>query len=401
MSASPKFIQSPDKAVKVADEYIIKFKPALAADRRAAIIGHVKDGVYEMDPKVRPRCINPSGLNKLTTIRKKLYDGIVVKATPEQLANLRAIHDIDYIAENVGNLKTFGQITEQLGGSVNPKWALSRISNRGKFRVGNATFSYPESAGAGVQIFIVDSGVNPTMEGYPAVAKELPKGRVWEGYSAVKGEQPHDDHTGHGIAGGSLSGVARKSELISVKVTGESGGVPTGSVGGIFKGLDWIFRNAKDKTRSIINMSGGGLAFDPLDELCTKMDEAGFYVVVASGQVDSGSAVNISTLSPTRCPNALTVGALDQADTKPTLANFGDIRFWAPGVNVLQLGPYSPPSGSSPAAALVSGIIALYLGENPHITKMALLKTMWDGGDVLASGWLVPLVPGVRKLIID
>ncbi|KAG8862763.1 subtilisin-like serine protease [Tulasnella sp. 330] len=402
MSALPKFIEFPTTMIKVPNEYIVKFKPALASNHREAIVDLFKtEDVYHMEPLASMGGVDARGPNELTVITKQLYDGIIVKADLERLVTLRANPGIEYIAENAGNLKTFGgKKTQQLGSDVESKWALSRISNRGRFRVGNATFSYPESAGAGVQIFIVDSGVNPTMEGYPAVAKELPKGRVWEGYSAVKGEQPHDDHTGHGtwmagIAGGSLSGVARKSELISVKVTGESGGAPTGSVGGIFKGLDWIFRNAKDKTRSIINMNGGADAFDPLDELCSKLDEAGFYVVVASGQ--GTSEANISTLSPTRCPKVITVGALDKNDTKPPWANVGNIMFWAPGMDVLRLGPYNPPNGSSPAAALVSGMIALYLGENARISKPRLLEQMRKGGDVLENGkgWVVPLVPGV------
>ncbi|KAG9026821.1 subtilisin-like serine protease [Tulasnella sp. JGI-2019a] len=151
--------------------------------------------------------------------------------------------------------------------------------------------------------------------------------------------------------------------------------------------MNWIYNKAgAGRDRSVINASGGGPEFRPLDELFTNMDAAGFYVVVSAGQEAKGIDASSVTGSP-------------------AWSNFGAVvDFWAPGEGACQItGLKLSPSGTSPAAALVSGIIALYLGENKNIGKPDLLEKMKANSDPLAAnvnwpnGGRVPLVPGTRS----
>ncbi|KAG9026822.1 hypothetical protein FRB95_008402 [Tulasnella sp. JGI-2019a] len=196
------FIPAPG-AEKVADEYIIKFRSTAAPDARKHIIDLFKmpDGqiLVEMIPQV--------------------FDGLVVNSSAQLLATLKASTHLEYIAENPGNLKTHG--AQRLELDSNPsRWALSRISNKGAYKKNNGVFMYPNTAGAGVNIYIVDTGVDLKLSS--AAEKEL-KGRVSDGFSAIHGEAFNQDESGHGTwiasaAGGEHNGVAKAATIVPVKV---------------------------------------------------------------------------------------------------------------------------------------------------------------------------------------
>ncbi|KAG2218016.1 hypothetical protein INT45_010813 [Circinella minor] len=96
-----------------------------------------------------------------------------------------------------------------------PNWGLTRISQR-ELPLGKAYF-YPTSAGRGVHIYILDTGVDIEQ---PDIA-----GRAEHGISTIKegNKTSSMDYHGHGtmvscIAAGTQYGVAKKSLIISVKV---------------------------------------------------------------------------------------------------------------------------------------------------------------------------------------
>jgi cerevisin len=65
-------------------------------------------------------------------------------------------------------------------------------------------------------------------------------------------ENGHGTHCSGTIAG-STYGVAKKANLVAVKVLDKNG---SGSNSGVFSGIQWVGNNAK--TKSVLSMSLGG-----------------------------------------------------------------------------------------------------------------------------------------------
>lgn len=102
-------------------------------------------------------------------------------------------------------------ITSQTGST----WGLGRISQR---NYAANTYYYDTTAGAGTYGYVIDSGININHREF--------EGRASLGSNFVGGS--HIDDAGHGThvagtIGGVTYGVAKKANLISVKVFGSSG----------------------------------------------------------------------------------------------------------------------------------------------------------------------------------
>ena len=102
-------------------------------------------------------------------------------------------------------------ITSQTGST----WGLGRISQR---NYAANTYYYDTTAGTGTWGYVIDSGINVNHREFG--------GRATLGENFVGGS--HIDDAGHGThvagtIGGATYGVAKKSNLISVKVFGASG----------------------------------------------------------------------------------------------------------------------------------------------------------------------------------
>jgi subtilisin family serine protease len=102
-------------------------------------------------------------------------------------------------------------------------------------------------------------------------------------------------------------------------------------------------------TSSVINMSIGGATFQPVDDMVAKAVAAGMTVVVAA----SNYGADASGFSPARSPQAITVGAIDRTDTRPSWSNWGSaVDIFAPGTDIVSawLGTdssYATMSGTS------------------------------------------------------
>lgn len=111
-----------------------------------------------------------------------------------------------------------------------PSYGLARISQREL--TDPTTYFYDDSAGAGTFSYIIDTGIRTSHQDFG--------GRAVFGASFVDGEQEGDGN-GHGThvagtTGGTTFGVAKKTQLIAVKVLGAEG---SGSNAGVLAGIDW------------------------------------------------------------------------------------------------------------------------------------------------------------------
>ncbi|MFE3095399.1 S8 family peptidase [Streptomyces sp. NPDC059248] len=245
-----------------------------------------------------------------------------------------------------------------------PSWGLDRIDQPNLPL--NQRYNYPDSAGAGVSAYIIDTGVRITHVDFA--------GRAFNGYDAVDNDNIAQDGNGHGthVAGtvaGTLHGVAKRARIVAVRVLNNAG---SGTITGVVAGVDWVARNAVKP--AVANLSLGGGANSTLDAAIRRLIASGVTVAVAAGN----SNADASGFSPARVTEALTVGSTTITDTRSSFSNYGSVLdLFAPGQNITSAWHTSDTatntiSGTSMAAPHVAGAAALHLGTNPTGTPAAV-----------------------------
>jgi Tol biopolymer transport system component len=222
-------------------------------------------------------------------------------------------------------------------------------------------YSYFNS-GSGVNVYVIDSGIRTTHTEFG--------GRASVAYDGVGDGQNGQDCFGHGthvagIVGGSTFGVAKNVQLKAVRVLNCSN---TGPVSQVVAGIDWVAGNHTTPSAALLSISTAGST--TLDNAVIALVASGVTSVVAAGN----NNLNASIRSPARVPEAITVGAVDQFDTRATVSNFGAaLDLFAPGVNIESADWASDTAtlqrtGTSMAAAFTAGVVARYLSGNPGDT---------------------------------
>jgi serine protease AprX len=281
--------------------------------------------------------------------------------------------------------------------------------------------------GAGIGIAVIDSGVttwHDDLTNTSATVYPYGNQRVTKFVDVVNGRTlPYDDN-GHGshIAGtilgngydsnGEKSGIAPGASLVSLKVLDANG---QGSIGHIIAAFTWVAANYKTYNIRVVNLSVGALIHesywtDPLTLAAKRVTDLGITVVVAAGNFGKTPAGTLQwggITAPGNAPWVLTVGATSTMGTltrnDDTMASFSSsgptyLDFLAkpdvvaPGTGTVSLAvpgstfyatkaayllagkvalgskPYLSLSGTSMAAPVVSGTVALMLQANPTLT---------------------------------
>src|SRR5262249_256662 len=140
----------------------------------------------------------------------------------------------------------------------------------------------------------------------------------------------------------------------------------------ILRGLDWAVANGA----RVINMSFAGPRDPELERGLAAASRKGIVLVAAAGN----AGPTAPPLFPGSDPNVIAVTATDENDRLFSRSNQGrHIAMAAPGVDILVPAPgrtYQMSTGTSVAAAHVSGIAALLLELNPRLTPAALRKIL-------------------------
>ncbi|KAJ3028311.1 hypothetical protein HDV00_010470 [Rhizophlyctis rosea] len=234
--------------------------------------------------------------------------------------------------------------------------AIRRIPNRNLSL--SSTYRYPPTAGANVTVYVLDSGIN-------AFSSEFDD-RVTKGPNYVE-QETDEDLRGHGtfvasLVGGKTFGVAKRVNLVSVKVFNRDG---TGTTSDLIRGIQYVVETFNQtKENSIINISGTQAFSRLVNMVVNGAVSFGIPVTVAAGN----EASDACEYSPPSAALALTIGATTETDQVASFSNTGPcIDFFAPGENVTALwgnGTVQTKSGTSFSAPIAAGALALFWGEN-------------------------------------
>jgi subtilisin family serine protease len=209
-------------------------------------------------------------------------------------------------------------------------------------------------------------------------------GMIANTFNAVgTAEKPHAHGTavaGAIVANSRLKGAAPQARILGVTAFGATPRSAEGTTFSILKGMEW----ARSQGARIINMSFAGPRDPALARQIAEARKQGIILVAAVGNAGPTSP----PLYPASDANVIAVTATDADDKLFESANRGKhIAVAAPGVDVLLPAPeaaYQVTSGTSFAAAEVSGIIALLLERKADIgqdgARKALTATAQDLG---------------------
>jgi filamentous hemagglutinin family protein len=247
------------------------------------------------------------------------------------------------------------------------------------------------ATGKNIKVAVIDSEIDskhPDLEGV-----------ITGSYDAL----PSDDQTPHphgtGMAGAIASnkrllGVAPGAQLLGVRAFGVNSAGAQGTSLNIVKGLQW----AVDQGAKVINMSFAGPRDPILQQAMKRLTDQGIVLIAAAGNAGPKSP----PLYPGADPSVIAVSATDVDDKTYKNANRGKyVAIAAPGVDILVPAPeggYQLTTGTSVAAAHISGVVALLLERDgslrPETIRSILSSTAKNVGaprNDLGSGLVDPV----------
>lgn len=356
-----------------------------------------------------------------------IIHGFGVRMRAVDARNLAAAPGVVSVTLNgrVEPASIFGQAGQQpdvLEDPENPQGL--RTVYTGSIRAGKAWNA--GVTGSGVGVAIVDTGIAGDLPDF-RVSTHDHSSRVIASASVNPGATHPGDQLGHGthiagIIGGdsrgrawndplrdSYRGVAPDANLIDVKVADDNGET---SVLDVIYGLQFVLDHQNDLNIRVVNLSLNArdpqsATTDPLDAAVEELWLHGVVVVSAAGnRADAPDAVNYA---PANDPYGIAVGGVDDAGTKNILddtlapwSSHGTTQegltkpdVLAPGAHIVSTmapggayrdmcpscvrdGDYFQVGGTSQAAAVVSGAVALVLQAHPRWTPDMVKGVLMD-----------------------
>lgn len=228
----------------------------------------------------------------------------------------------------------------------------------------------PVNYGDGCVVYLMDSGIDVSVD-------EFSESTVVHLYSH---NGFYTDIVGHGtsmasLINGKTVGVAKNAIVKNVKIPLEST-----TVGELLKAFDAVLADhLQTPGVKVVNCSWTVPKSMLLDTKITELQNAGLVVVAAAGN----TGIDADTLSPVGLDTVLGVAASDAYDRVVSwvpggvgISNWGsEVDITAPGINVLvanRFNTYETISGTSVAAAIVSGVVSQYIVDNPTLSAQQI-----------------------------
>jgi cerevisin len=262
-------------------------------------------------------------------------------------------------------------------------WGLARISSTetvtGDPNALNYTYEFngPNAPGAGVDIYLIDTGINTEHIAFAGRAK-----MVWP--NSTEDDNGHGTHTA-GTAGAATFGVAYGANILGLKALDKNG---VGSTASMIAGIQFATQNHQTRstevgfTGSVMSLSFSMLRpADPISGM-TALEmsinaaiDAGIHVVVASGNDGSDSCLTDPAFAGGGNGRAISVGSIGMGNAVSSFSNTGACTdIYAPGEMILStwMGAnktIKADSGTSMATPHVSGIVAYLMTMNRNLAQ--------------------------------
>ena len=313
-----------------------------------------------------------------------LDQSIFLKLTPAQI---RALVTLPIVSEIFENFKVQLPKAQALSAASAPTGTPYHLQAIGAKEAQAAGLK-----GQGVRIGHLDTGIDPNAPEY--------KGKILN-YAEFNGDgdkiqsSPHDSaqHGTHtaGLLVGNTVGVAPDARLISALVLPDG----SGTFAQVIAGMQWVLdpdNNADTNDgANVVSMSLGlPGTYQEFVVPIKNMLKAGVVPVFAIGNFGPTAG---STGSPGNIPEVIGVGAVDQQGQVASFSSRGPVAWTgaysgtfvkpdvaAPGVAITSSFPgggYGSLSGSSQAAPIAAGAVAVMLGAKPGTSVNAIKNALY------------------------
>lgn len=228
--------------------------------------------------------------------------------------------------------------------------------------------------GRGVIVAVIDSGVDQT---HPDLSRV-----VLKSFNAMEGQIAKPDSHGTAIAGiiggrGLVRGVAPGANLLDVRAfkSSTADGPRLATTFVLSRAMEW----AIEQKARILNLSFSGPRDPQLRKVIQSASKRRAIMVAAAGN----EGADATPAYPAAYEEVIAVTATDPSDKLYEKANHGSyIALAAPGVNIFAPIPgraHNMHTGTSFAAAHVSGILALMLQRDPTLSANEALEILTRG----------------------
>lgn len=233
--------------------------------------------------------------------------------------------------------------------------------------------------GSGVKVAVIDTGLDLS---HPAFAGKLAPASEWRDF--VDGDlEPHEtsgSNYGHGTGvAGVIAQVAPNATILPIRALNGDG---LGDVLNVTVAVVWAVYKGAD----VINLSlGTDIDLSVLKAVLGYARDRGIIVVASVGNSGDNHIVY-----PARYGSeTVGVGSVNSADIKSAFSAYGpELELLAPGEDIFTPAPgnrVASWNGTSSAAAIVSGALALALGERSSVAPRELSRQLEETADSVSG----------------
>jgi len=181
-----------------------------------------------------------------------------------------------------------------------------------------------------------------------------------------------------------VSGVNWKARIMPVKFMAANG---SGSTAAAIRAIQYAVANGAKVSN---NSWGGGGTSQALSDAISAANSRGHIFVAAAGNSGRNNDTTPTYPANYNLPNIIAVAASTASDGLASFSNFGarSVHVAAPGQGIFSTVPnggYASLSGTSMAAPVVTGVVALMIASNPNIGVAQVRANLMSTADRPAS----------------